>query len=131
MVNYNQHTVILPSVDDVDEATVTKLRPLAGDGHTGEGGAAEVKMCSSAGANAAGALVGDNDSNGSPGADLVVKALNLKAGPTPFPIHEQYRAYRPDPSPVRLHIHHCPVSASSACQKSIFSFPQFHKLISI
>jgi hypothetical protein len=59
---------------DVDLAPVTQLVAGAGHGQPAERGAAEIKVRAAAGADLAGALVGDDDGDGATGADAGVEA---------------------------------------------------------
>lgn len=79
--------IYIPAVHDRDLASVTELVTITGDGHAAEGSTTEVKLGAAAGA--ARAFVGYDNGDGPPGANGLVKALDLVAGPTAFPSFEQ------------------------------------------
>lgn len=106
-----------PPVGDWDFASVPERAALAVDGHAAEGGPAEVEVDAAAGAVAPGALVGDNNGDGPPGADAPVEAADLVAGSAALPVLEEHRAHSPHPSPQRPHIHQRPVPARPAFNK--------------
>lgn len=101
VLGWNGHTreIVIPAESDGDLAAVAELGGLAGDGHTAESGAAEVKVGAAEGAVAAGALVGNDDGHGTAGADGEVQALDLVTGAAALASTEQHRTYRPYPRP--------------------------------
>lgn len=76
----------VPAVHDGEFASVPELVTLTGDSHAAKGGATEVEVVAG---GATGALVRYDNGDGPPGANGLVKALDLVAGPTAFPSFEQ------------------------------------------
>ena len=107
-----------PPVDDVELSPVAQAAAGAGDRHPAEGGAAEVKVRVAERAEAAGALVGDDDRHGPARADAAVQALDLVAGAAALAVLEQHGAHRPHPRLHRHHVHQRPVPARAACKRS-------------
>jgi hypothetical protein len=106
-----------PTEHHVDLAPVAQLTAFAGHGQPSKRGAAEVEVRATAGANPAGALVGDDDGDGAAGADAGVEAADLVAGAAAFAVLEQHRAHRAHARLHRHHVHQRPVPARPACLK--------------
>jgi hypothetical protein len=107
---------------DVDLAPVTQLAAGAGHGQQAERGAAEIKVRAAAGADPAGALVGDDDGDGATGADAGVEAPDLVAGAAALAVLEQHRTHRAHARLHRHHVHQRPVTARPACARQIRKF---------
>jgi hypothetical protein len=107
-----------PTEHDVDLAPVAQLDAGAGHGQPAERGAAEIEVCAAAGADPAGALVGDDDGDGATGADAGVEAPNLVASAAALAVLEQHRAHRAHARLHRYHVHQRPVTARPACVKN-------------
>jgi len=106
----------VPAEDDVDLAPVAQLAAGAGHGEAAERGAAEVEVRAAAGADPAGALVGDDDRDGAARADAVVQAPDLVAGAAALAGLEQHGAHGAHARHHRHHVHQRPVPARAACR---------------
>lgn len=72
-------------------------------------------MSAAKGTVAAGALVGDDDGDGAPGADGAIRTPHLVARAAAFPVLEQHRAHSAHPTPQRPYVHQRSVSARTTC----------------
>ena len=103
----------LPPVNYGDETTVAEGTRLSGDSQTTKGCTTEIKV--SVGFGAAGALVSDDDSDGSPGTDTPVQAPNLVTSSTAFTVFEENRVHSSNSRVERLHVHQSTVPTRSSC----------------
>lgn len=69
----------------------------------------------SVGFGAAGTLVSDNDSDGSPGTDTPVQAPNLVTSSTAFTVFEENRIHGSNSRMEGLHVHQRTVPTRSSC----------------
>jgi hypothetical protein len=104
----------VPAEHDVDLAAVAQLSAGAGDGEAAERGAAEVEVRAAPRADAAGALVRDDDRDGAARADAAVEAPDLVAGAAALAGLEQHGAHRAHARLHRHHVHQRPVPARAA-----------------
>jgi len=118
----------VPAEHDVDLAAVAQLSAGAGDGEAAERGAAEVEVRAAPRADAAGALVRDDDRDGAARADAAVEAPDLVAGAAALAGLEQHGAHRAHARLHRHHVHQRPVPARAACRgvRFVHTATHFH-----
>lgn len=96
----------VPSVKDRELASVSEQTAFTGDSHASKGRAAEVEVGAPIRAVTTRALICHNYCDGSSRTDALVETLDFVTRPAPPAILEQHWAHRPNPRPVRLHVHH-------------------------